>query len=114
LLCQNQVDAIVAVASPVSEATVIGMITIRDILTALLLRKGTLQRLRVIDVLARNPLVLNESDDIERAIHGLRARGAKYAPVVGSGGTLKGLISMNALLNCSTRGQPSYDSTESC
>jgi CBS domain-containing protein len=104
LLSNSYADAVVAIASPVQRPTVIGMITYRDLLNALLIGSA-LERVQVLDVLDRNPLVLHEQEDIEAAILQLRSRGAKHAPVVGAGGTLQGAISMDRLLGCLCAGQ---------
>ena len=99
LLRNSYMDAIVAIASPVPRPTVIGIVTYGQLLDAF--RRGEdLNILHVLDVLDANPLVLSEEEEIEGAIARLRARGAKHAPVTGSGGALRGTISMDRLLGC--------------
>lgn len=103
LLCDNRIDAIVVVASPVRRPTAIGIITDRDILRAMLEHSTGLAGLRVLDVLSRRPVVLNEDEEIGSAMLKLRASGLRYAPVTGAGGTLRGAISQHALLSeCGT------------
>lgn len=97
LLANSPADAIVAIASAVTRPTVIGMITYRELMNALVLGNG-LDGMHVIDVLNRNPLVLQEDETIDVAIVKLRCCGAKHAPVTGPGGTLRGAISMDRLL----------------
>ena len=104
LLANSYSDAVVAIASPVQRPTAIGIVTFREILNALE-RGADLKRLRVLDVLDRNPLVLHEQEDLEEAILKLRTRGAKHAPVIGPGGTLRGVISMDRLLGCRYAGE---------
>lgn len=104
LLSNSYADALVAVASAVQRPTAIGMITYRDLLNALETGRD-LERVRVLDVLDRNPLVLNEEENIESAILKLRSRGAKHAAVVGTGGTLRGAVSMDRLLGCRCAGE---------
>jgi CBS domain-containing protein len=99
LLSNSYTDAIVAIASPVPRPTAIGIVTYRQLLDALG-RGADLRDLHVLDVLEPNPLVLNEEEEIEEAIARLRIRGAKHAPVTGSGGTLRGMVSMERLLGC--------------
>jgi CBS domain-containing protein len=98
LLCENEVDAIVTIASPVPHPTAIGIITHRDILTAMLERGEDLLHLRVLDVLSRHPVVINEDEESETALLRMRSRHTRYAPVVGQGGTLLGAVSQFALL----------------
>lgn len=99
LLSDSYADAIVAIASPVQRPTAVGIITYEDLMNTLAFGSG-LKQVRVLDVLDRNPLLLHEEDDIEAAVLKLRSRGAKHAPVVGSGGMLLGEISMDRLLGC--------------
>jgi CBS domain-containing protein len=99
LLSNSYADALVAIASPVQRPTAIGIITYRELLNALVVGSD-LGDVHVLDVLDRNPLVLNEEEDIDGAILKLRSRGAKHAPVIGPGGTLRGAISMDRLLGC--------------
>ncbi len=99
LLCVPGLDAIVAIASPAPYPTVIGMITDRDILCALLEHGAGLACLTVLDILPRNPIVLSQEEDIDGAIVRLTARGARHAPVIGVGGTLRGIISQQMLLD---------------
>jgi len=99
LLSNSYMDAIVAIASPVQRPTAVGIVTYRELLNSLT-RGNDLERAHVLDVLDRNPLVLHEEEDIETAILKLRCRGAKHAPVIGTGGTLRGAISMDRLQAC--------------
>ena len=99
LLSTGYADALVAVASSAQRPTAIGILTYGEILK-ILLRGDDLKSVRVLDVLDANPLVFDQEEDIEAGILKLRARGARYAPVVGSGGTLWGMISLDRLLGC--------------
>src|SRR5690349_11456759 len=62
LMCQNQVGAAVVVVAPGERPTVIGIITDRDIVRVQLERVADLSRVRVADVMTRDPLVLNEDE----------------------------------------------------
>jgi len=97
LLCDGGAEAIVAIASSVSQPTAIGILTDRDILRALLDRSGELSGLNVVDILSRRPTVLDQDEEIQDAMAKLQARGIEYAPVVGPGGTLWGVISKREL-----------------
>ncbi len=98
LLCESSAEAIVAIASSASRPTAIGVVTDRDILRAMLDRGGDLSGLNVVDILSRQPLVLNEDESIQDAMAKLQSRNVEYAPVLGSGGTLCGAISQRDLL----------------
>ena len=103
LLSSGFADALVVVATPAQRPTAIGILTYREI-QKVLMGGDDLKSARVLDVLNPNPLVLHEEEDIDAAILKLRSRGARYAPVIGSGGTLWGLISLDRLLGCRTMG----------
>lgn len=109
LLCDKSAEAVVVIASPAVRPTAIGIITGQDILRALLLRQCELSHLKVIDVLSRNPLVLNEAEDVGSGLLKLRAHGARFAPVVGSGGTLRGAVSQRSLSTFADPGQRPAD-----
>jgi CBS domain-containing protein len=99
LMHEQCVDAIVVVASSVNRPTALGIITQRDIARAELERAVDISRLRISEVLSRDPLVFNRDETIESAIRHLRARNTRHALVVGSGGAFFGLISLDGLLN---------------
>jgi CBS domain-containing protein len=99
LMHERRVNAIVVVASPVNRPTALGIITYRDIARAELARAADISRLRISDILSRDPLVFNQNETIESAIRHLRARNTHHALVVGSGGAFFGLISLDDLLN---------------
>jgi CBS domain-containing protein len=109
-LSNNYADAIVVIASPVQRPTAIGVITYREVVNALA-SGADLKRVRVIDVLERNPAVLHEEETIEDAVLKLRSRGTKHAHVVGRGGTLRGIVSMDRLLGCRLWGGARQPST---
>jgi CBS domain-containing protein len=98
LLCDGRVEALVAIASSVSQPTAIGVVTDRDILRAMLDRGGDLSGVNVVDILSRSPLVLNEDEEVQDAMAKLQSRNVQFAPVVGRGGTLCGAISQRDLL----------------
>jgi len=99
LMCERGVDALVVIASPVTRPTALGIITQQDIAGSDVRRVADISRLRISDVLSRDPLVFDQNETIESAIRHLRARNARYALVVGSGGAFCGLISLDSLLS---------------
>jgi CBS domain-containing protein len=98
LLREGNVAAIVVVAAPVARPTALGIITQRDIARAERERDADVSRLRVSDVLSRDPLVFNQEETVESAIRHLRVRDVQHALVVGSGGAFCGLVSLSALI----------------
>jgi CBS domain-containing protein len=98
LLREGNVDAIVVVASPVVRPTALGIITQRDIVRAVRERAADISRLRISDVLSRDPLVFDQDESVENVIRHLRIRSVQHALVVGSGGVFCGLASLSALI----------------
>jgi CBS domain-containing protein len=98
LMCDRHVGAIVVTQTPMGEAVVIGMITDRDIVQAQLERTADLSRLRVGDVMHRDPLILREGEPISAAIRKMKEHGVRRAPVIGSSGALTGVVSTDDLL----------------
>ncbi len=98
LMCERQVDAVVVIASQVDRPTALGIITRRDV-EQVELEASDIARLPVADRLSRAPLVLDKDETVESAIRHLRGRNAQYALVLGSGGALYGLVSLDGLLN---------------
>jgi CBS domain-containing protein len=79
-------------------ATVIGVLTDRDILRAQLAHTADLNRLSVGEAMTRRPLVLSEDESVDGAVYRLRDRGVRRAPVVATDGTLSGVLSTDDLL----------------
>ena len=99
LICERRIDALVVIASPVTRPTALGVITQQDIARSDARRAANTSRLRVSDILPRDPLVFDQNETIESAIRHLRARNSRYALAMGSGGSFCGLISLDSLLN---------------
>jgi CBS domain-containing protein len=98
LMCAEGVGAVVVTAAPVDGAVAVGMLTDRDIVCAQLDCAADFGQLRAGDIMTGDPLVLNEEAPLEEAIHRLRERHVRRAPVVSSSGKLIGVISFDDLL----------------
>jgi CBS domain-containing protein len=103
LMCERGVGSVVVVEAPADRPIPIGILTDRDIVRAQLERVADLSRLRIGDVMSRDPLVLGDEESIENALVHLRARGVRRAPVVGASGELVGVVSTDDLLACLAR-----------
>ncbi len=103
LMCERGVGAVVVVESPADRPTPVGIVTDRDIVRAQLERVADLSRLRIADVMSRDPLVLAAEESMENALAHLRARGVRRAPVIDSSGALIGVVSTDDLLACLAR-----------
>ena len=98
LMCSQRVGAVIVTTSRADRVIAVGVLTDRDIVCAQLAGARDLGQLRVGDVMAADPLVLNAEDSIDEAIRRMRARGVRRAPVAGPGGVLSGVISFDDLL----------------
>jgi CBS domain-containing protein len=86
---------------PVIDAsgTPIGIITDRDIAMSTALNHKSLWELRSSDVTNNRPLfTCNENDDISSALEAMRTNRVRRLPVVGDGGRLYGIISIDDII----------------
>jgi CBS domain-containing protein len=98
LMRQAHVGDLVVVADPDDDSEPLGIITDRDIVIEVLARERDPRTTRVRDVM-RTPVVLaRESEDLTTVLERMKAHGVRRAPVVGSGGRLIGIISLDDLL----------------
>lgn len=100
LMRDEHIGYIVVVEPRVAAQTVvpIGVLTDRDIVVAVVARDVDAKSLRVEDVMTREPLLLGDSETLQNALHEMRRRGVRRAPVVGDRGQLVGVISLDDLL----------------
>ena len=98
LMCKERIGAVVVTSTPDETPVAIGMLTDRDIVCAQLDHTTDLAQLRVEDIMTGDPLVLNEEMSVEEAIHHLRTRHLRRAPVISSTGSLVGVLSFDNIL----------------
>jgi len=86
----------------VSEASqhrkVIGVLTDRDIVVAVLAQEVDASALKVGDVMTRDPLVIDEAQSIEAVLRHMREAGVRRVPVVDRSGALTGVLSIDDAL----------------
>lgn len=86
----------------VSEASqhrkVIGVLTDRDIVVAVLAQEVDASALKVGDVMTRDPLVIDEAQSIEAVLRHMREAGVRRVPVVDRSGALTGVLSIDDVL----------------
>jgi CBS domain-containing protein len=98
LMSEHRIGAVVVTATPADGPVAIGMLTDRDIVCAQLDRAADLSQLRIGDIMTGEPLVLNQDAPVEEAIHRLRERHVRRAPVISATGKLVGVVSFDDLL----------------
>jgi len=107
LMRERHVGYLIVVAPIVDELTLmvdepalkpIGVVTDRDIVVAVVARETDPRLLRVGDVMSAEPLVVTEDLSIGAALHEMRRIGVRRVPVVGSGGSLIGVLSLDDIV----------------
>ena len=98
LMHQERIGAVIVTQAPADQAVVVGIVTDRDIVQAQLAHVADFSQLNTADIMSRDPLVLNEQDDIAEALQRMRTRGVRRAPVITGSGALLGLVSTDDLL----------------
>lgn len=98
LMRNKGVGSVVVCKEAQSQRVPVGMITDRDVAMAALQSEGRLSGILASRAMSRNPLVIPEEEDVADALERMRSHGVRRAPVVGTDGTLVGLISIDDLL----------------
>ena len=87
------------IVSEASQKTrVVGVLTDRDIVVAVLAQEVDARALKVGDVMTRNPLVIEEGQSIEAVLRHMREAGVRRVPVVDRSGALTGVLSIDDVL----------------
>ena len=81
-----------------AKARVVGVLTDRDIVVAVLAQEVDAHALKVGDVMTRDPLLIEEGQSIEAVLCHMREAGVRRVPVVDRSGTLTGVLSIDNVL----------------
>ena len=77
---------------------VVGVLTDRDIVVAVLAQEVDVRALKVGDVMTRDPLVIDDGQSIEVVLRHMREAGVRRVPVVDRSGALTGVLSIDDVL----------------
>ena len=77
---------------------VVGVLTDRDIVVAVLAQEVDAHALKVGDVMTRDPLLIEEGQSLEAVLCHMREAGVRRVPVVDRSGTLTGVLSIDDVL----------------
>jgi CBS domain-containing protein len=77
----------------------IGVLTDRDIVVSVLAKDADIRALRVGDVMTRQPVVVHEEKSVGFALKEMRRIGVRRLPVVGAGGHLVGVLSLDDVID---------------
>lgn len=95
-IMQQSDCGVVPVVNDKSE--VIGMISDRDIAIAAFLKKRTVAKIRVSNVINEEVITCSEKDDAKSVLKKMRKNQIRRLPVVDEKGKLSGIISLNDIL----------------
>jgi len=76
----------------------LGVLTDRDLVVEVLAKGIDPDALTVADVMTASPVVVEESEPVDHALEEMRRIGVRRMPVVGSGGQLVGVLSLDAIV----------------
>jgi len=77
----------------------VGVLTDRDIVVSVVAREADPRMLRVGDVMTQKPVTVLAEDSIADALGEMRRIGVRRLPVLGDGGVIAGVISLDDVLN---------------
>jgi CBS domain-containing protein len=77
----------------------VGVLTDRDIVITVVARETDPRSLRVGDLMTEKPVTASTADSIDKALHDMRRVGVRRLPVVGPGGELVGILSLDDVLD---------------
>lgn len=101
LMRQRHVGFLIVVEANSSnpDLKVIGVLTDRDIVTAVIAKEADARGLKVGDVMTRNPLLAAASSSVEATLRTMREVGVRRVPVVGANNELVGVLSIDDVLD---------------
>lgn len=94
----DHVGCVVVVDRSAGTRRVVGLLTDRDIVTAVVAKGVDPQKLAVEDVMARDVVTAPESESVTGLLRTMRRRGLRRLPVVGADGTLVGIVTLDDML----------------
>ncbi len=77
----------------------VGVLTDRDIVVTVVAPGENPQSLRVGDVMTRQPVTVRESEPVGTALREMRRIGARRLPIIGDRGELRGVLSLDDILD---------------
>jgi CBS domain-containing protein len=100
LMRDQHVGFLVVTEPPTSAGArkVVGVLTDRDIVVAVVAREADLRALTVGDVMTRSPLLIGESHSLDALLCLMRDAGVRRVPIVGQEGELLGVLSLDDVL----------------
>lgn len=98
LMREHHVGSLVVVEERDVGRVPIGMVTDRDITVAVIARDLDARTINVGEIMSANPVTVRESDSVFDALRVMRTGGVRRVPVVGTNGTLVGILALDDVL----------------
>lgn len=98
LMREHHVGCLVVVDEVDGLRKVVGVMTDRDIVVAVVARGVAPETLRVGDVMSADPVSAREEDSLIDLMRTMRAKGVRRVPVVGERGELVGIVTLDDVL----------------
>jgi CBS domain-containing protein len=98
LMRQHHVGDIVVTDQIGGKCVPVGIVTDRDIVLEVLAQELDATTLALGDIMAADLITISEHEGVFQTIKSMRAKGARRAPVVDSGGALIGIVSLDDLI----------------
>lgn len=95
LMREHHVGCLVVVEEKPIGRVPVGMLTDRDIVTAVVAPDVDVHTLRVEDVMSSGPVVACESDSLLDVLSAMRRAGVRRVPVIDSRGVLQGVLALD-------------------
>ncbi|HEV2270970.1 MAG TPA: CBS domain-containing protein [Steroidobacteraceae bacterium] len=98
LIVSEKISLAAKSAPAANTSRVVGVLTDRDIVVAVLAQEVDAHALKVGDVMTRDPLLIEEGQSIEAVLSHMREAGVRRVPVVDRSGALTGVLSIDDVL----------------
>jgi predicted transcriptional regulator len=96
---QEHVGDLIVVEQRGSHCVPVGILTDRDIVVSIVARHAPPEEISVGDAMSSNLLTVKEDNGIEFALREMRRHGVRRVPVVGDSGELKGVLSIDDVID---------------
>ena len=98
LMRKHHVGDLIVIEQAGGEAAPVGIVTDRDIVVSVIALGLDPAGLQVDDIMSDDLLTCRENDDVYETIEHMRLRGIRRVPVVNAAGGLRGIVSVDDLL----------------
>jgi CBS domain-containing protein len=102
LMRDRHVGFVIVVEQETARRVPVGVITDRDVVVQVNARDVDQHKITVRDVMTRDPLVAQESDEFSDLLQSMRSRGVRRVPVTDTAGSLTGVIANDDALDAIT------------